>query len=55
LTGYQRAIQISPVYDAAGNMITTVRSITITVQYGTSQSEKTPKTYILNTYISEYQ
>ena len=55
LTGYQRAIQISPVYDSAGNMITSVRSITITVQYRTSQSEKTPKTYILNTYISEYQ
>ncbi|HKM85417.1 MAG TPA: prepilin-type N-terminal cleavage/methylation domain-containing protein [Terriglobales bacterium] len=55
LTGYQRAIQIGPVYDSANNLVTTVRSITITVQYGTSQSGKTPKTYILNTLISQYQ
>jgi hypothetical protein len=55
LTGYQRAIQIAPLYDSSGNLIATLRSITVTVQYGTSQSEKTPKTYILNTYISQYQ
>jgi prepilin-type N-terminal cleavage/methylation domain-containing protein len=55
LTGYQRAIQIAPLFDSSGNLIATLRSVTITVQYGTSQSEKTPKTYILNTYISEYQ
>jgi len=55
LTGYQRAIQIAPLFDSSGNLIATLRSITITVQYGTSQSEKTPKTYILNTYISQYQ
>jgi len=54
LTGYQRAIQISPLYDASGNLITTVRSITITVQYVTAQSS-TPKTYILNSIISQYQ
>jgi len=55
LTGYQRAIQIAPLYDASGNPISSLRSITVTVQYGTSQSQKTPKTYILNTYISQYQ
>jgi hypothetical protein len=55
LTGYQRAIQIAPLYDSSGNLIATLRSVTVTVQYGTSQSEKTPKTYILNSYISQYQ
>jgi prepilin-type N-terminal cleavage/methylation domain-containing protein len=55
LTGYQRAIQIAPLFDSSGNLIATLRSITITVQYGTSQSEKTPKTYVLNAYISQYQ
>jgi prepilin-type N-terminal cleavage/methylation domain-containing protein len=55
LTGYQRAIQIAPLYDSSGNLIPTLRSVTVTVQYGTSQSQKTPKTYILNTYISQYQ
>jgi len=54
LTGYQRSIQISTVDDASGNPIATVRSITITVQYTTAQAQ-TPKTYILNSFISQYQ
>ncbi|MGA7295755.1 MAG: prepilin-type N-terminal cleavage/methylation domain-containing protein [Terriglobales bacterium] len=54
LTGYQRTILISPLYDSSGNLIATLRSVTITVQYATSQA-KLPKTYILNSYISEFQ
>jgi len=54
LTGYQRAIQISPVYDANNNMITSLRSVTITMQYSTSTTRQ-PKTYILNSFISQYQ
>ncbi len=55
LTGYQRQILISPVYDADGNLVSTLRSISVTVQYSTPQSQLTPKTYTLNAYISQYQ
>ncbi len=54
LTGYQRAIQISPVYDVNNNLVTSLRSVTITVQYSTSQT-KLPKTYVLNSFISQYE
>jgi prepilin-type N-terminal cleavage/methylation domain-containing protein len=54
LTGYQRQILFSPLYDGSGNLISTLRSITITVQY-TSMQSKTQKTYILNSFISEFQ
>ena len=54
LTGYQRSIVISPLYDASGNMIQSLRSVTITVQYTTPQM-KLQKTYSLNSYISQYQ
>jgi len=54
LTGYQRQIVISPVYDADNNIVSTLRSISVTVQYSTPQSQL-PKTYTLNTYISQYQ
>ena len=53
LIGYQRSILISSVNDASGNPISSVRSVTITVQYTTSQA-KLPKTYILNSYISQF-
>jgi len=53
LTGYQRTILIGPVFDASGNVVSTLRSVTITVQYNTPQV-KTGKTYILNSFISQY-
>jgi type IV pilus modification protein PilV len=53
LTGYQRTILISPVYDANNNLISTLRGINITVQYSTSQ--RLPKTYVLSSLISQYQ
>lgn len=54
LTGYQRAIQISTAYDSNGNAIATLRVVNITVQYTTAQT-KLPKTYVLNSYISQFQ
>jgi type II secretory pathway pseudopilin PulG len=54
LTSYQRTILISPLYDTNGNMVTSLRSVTITVQYSAPQT-KQPKAYILNSYISQYQ
>ena len=53
LTGYQRTILIGPVLDASGNVVPTLRSVTITVQYNSPQV-KTGKTYILNSFISQY-
>lgn len=46
LTGYQRTITLTDVN-------ATLRNVTITVQYTTPQW-KTPKTYVLNSYISEF-
>jgi prepilin-type N-terminal cleavage/methylation domain-containing protein len=54
LTGYQRTIVFSQLYDAQGNLVTTLRGVTITMQYSTTQT-RLPKTYILNSYISQYQ
>ena len=54
LTGYQRAIQISTAYDSNGNAIATLRVVNITVQYTTAQT-RLPKTYVLNSYISQFQ
>jgi prepilin-type N-terminal cleavage/methylation domain-containing protein len=54
LTGYQRSILFSSVTDGSGNVVASVREVTITVQYATSQANL-PKTYILNSYISQYQ
>jgi len=54
LVGYTRTILVSPLYDSSGNLISTVRSVTITMNYTTPQM-KTQKTYILNSYASQYQ
>jgi hypothetical protein len=54
LTNYQRQTVISPLYDGSGNLIPSLRSVTITVQYTTGQ-QKTPLTYSVNSFISEFQ
>ncbi|HLX85285.1 MAG TPA: prepilin-type N-terminal cleavage/methylation domain-containing protein [Terriglobales bacterium] len=54
LTNYQRSIAIAPLYDVNSVLISNLRSVTITMQYTTPQS-KQQKTYILNSYISEFQ
>jgi len=54
LTGYHRQVQIQPVLDSNGNPISTLSSITITVQYSATQTGVT-KTYVLNSYISPYR
>ncbi len=48
LTGYQRTITITAV-DA------TLRNVTITIQYATATNMNAQKTYVLNSYISEFQ
>ena len=54
LTNYQRAIQISPLFDTNNNLVPTLRSVTITVQYTTPRMS-TKKTYVLNSFISQYR
>ncbi len=54
LTGYHRTILISGLTDGSGNPISSLRAVNITVQYSTSQT-KQAKTYVLSSYISEYQ
>ena len=54
LTNYSRQILISPVLDSTGNPIPTLRQVQITVQYTTAQL-KTPKQYILTTFISQFR
>jgi type II secretory pathway pseudopilin PulG len=53
LTGYQRTIVIGPVYNAQGELESSLRSVTITIQYMTAQM-KSQKAYILNSYISQF-
>jgi len=53
LTGYQRTISITPLYDADGAVITSIRNVTITIQYSTMQSQS-QKTYVVNSYISQF-
>jgi len=50
LTNYQRSILITELNPP----VPTLRSVTITMTYMTPQT-KVPKTYILNSYISQYQ
>ena len=55
LTNFQRQIQIQPVFPVGGGpAYTTLRSVTITIQYTTPQN-KIPRQYILNSYISTFR
>ena len=54
LTGFQRQIVISPLYNTGGDLITSLRSVTITVQYANPQT-KLPQSYVLNSFISQYE
>jgi type II secretory pathway pseudopilin PulG len=53
LTGYQRTILISSALVSNNAVVPTLRSVTVTVWYTTSQTRQ-PMTYILNSYISQY-
>jgi prepilin-type N-terminal cleavage/methylation domain-containing protein len=53
LTGYQRTFAIGNVYNAQNELVSSLRSVTITVQYTTAQMQ-TQKTYVLSSYISQF-
>ncbi len=54
LTSYQRKILIQPVLDNNGNLIDTLRSVTISIQY-TTPRVAVPKTYVLTTFVSQFR
>ncbi len=54
LSGYQRQITIGQVVDANGNIMTTLRSINVTIQYSTPRLG-VQKTYVLNSFISQFR
>ncbi len=53
LSNFTRQIQIAALSDSGGNLIPTLREVTITIQYSVP-SYSAKKTYILNEYVSEY-
>jgi prepilin-type N-terminal cleavage/methylation domain-containing protein len=53
LTAYTRQIQITPTTDVNGNTIPTLNAVAITISY-TNPQTKSPKTYVINEYVSSY-
>jgi prepilin-type N-terminal cleavage/methylation domain-containing protein len=53
LSNYTRQIQITPLYDSGGNLIPSLRTVTVTVTYSVPQNPA-PKTYTLVEYVSSY-
>lgn len=54
LSNYQRQVDIQPVTDANGNLVSTIRLINISVRYYVPRSRQ-PKTYLLTSYVSQYR
>ena len=55
LNNYRRTIQIADVLDPNGSLDPTLRQITITIQYTTTQFKATTKTYSIGGYISQFR
>jgi type II secretory pathway pseudopilin PulG len=55
LNNFQRQIQITPLNDASGNQYSSLRQITVTVRYTTTQFRAVQKTYQMSAYISQYR
>lgn len=55
LNNYRRTIQIANVLDPNGALDPTLRQITITIQYTTTQFKATTKTYSIGGYISQFR
>jgi prepilin-type N-terminal cleavage/methylation domain-containing protein len=55
LNNFQRQIAITPLNDATGNPYGSLRQVTVTVQYTTSQYRLVQKQYVMSAYISQYR
>jgi prepilin-type N-terminal cleavage/methylation domain-containing protein len=54
LANYQRQVQIQPVTDANGIVISSLRAINVTVRYNAPKT-RVPKTYVLTSFISQFR
>lgn len=54
LSNYERQIQIQPVTDVNGNVVPTLRSVNITIQYSTPRT-RVAKTYVLTSFVSQFR
>ena len=54
LSNYQRQIQIQPVTDVNGNIVTSLRAINVTVRYNTPRM-RVAKSYVLTTFVSQFR
>jgi prepilin-type N-terminal cleavage/methylation domain-containing protein len=55
INNYQRTILISPVFQPNGALDNTLRQITVTVTYTTTQFKATQKQYSVGAYVSEFR
>ena len=55
LNNFERKIEISPLNDASGNQYSSLRQITVTIRYTTTQFKPVQKTYVMSAYISQYR
>jgi hypothetical protein len=55
MNNYQRTIAITNVGAPGGGIDSSLRQVTITVTYVTSQFKATTKTYSVGAYISQYR
>jgi prepilin-type N-terminal cleavage/methylation domain-containing protein len=55
LNNYSRQIKIDPVFNVDGSLNASLRQITITVTYSTSQFKAVQKTYTVGAYVSLYR
>lgn len=55
LNNFQRQIAITPLLDVNNNTYSSLRQITVTVLYTTSQFRRVQKTYVMTAYISQYR
>ncbi len=53
LNNYTRTIAITPLSDSSGNLIQTLRQVTITITYSVP-NVSVPRTYVLEDYVSSY-
>ncbi len=54
LSNYQRQIQIQPVTDVNGNLVTSLRAINVTIQYNTPRV-RVAKSYVLTSFVSQFR
>jgi len=54
LTNYKRKIEILPVTDVNGNVVASLRSINVSVQYNTPRIGRT-KTYVMTSFVAQFR